>query len=546
MMSRAIDAEWSGDSIRVLAAGNSPIAAMFWTGLRQFGGRLTVRFACIVFGALVAAHLPPACLSGALAQSENERPSPRESADLPAATKLAPNMGSGLRGRVLDSVTGKPAAGVPVIIQATKQSLSGRADERAPRETRTDANGEYVFSGLPLLDYNLWAIQENRTCVALNSIPVIEGQVSPVDELQLVEGSWLEGRVLTLGGEPLSRDPRTGERVQIGLSGPSRPRTGTSIESCAVDDDGRFRLRVPAGRNFPHVLAAEFWQQVWRKEKFERGIDVAAGETLTVNFRISEKPSQRPPPPLRPLRDPVKLPPPVAAEWDAAETIRDLGGWYELDQDRHVVEINMVYDAKTGRRFENKYTDSDEALRIAPAFPRLKRLFLHKGQATDESLECLRDLKGLETFYIWDAIAITDAGAPHLSNLENLERIHLSKSPVGDAVLEAVAKLPKLQKISMQQNAFTDAGLAHLSHMQELRSLWIGMSKGKITDAGLAHLAGLVNLAELDLQQSQVTDAGLEHLKKLTNLQNLYLSSSPVTNKGRESLREALPNLNIR
>jgi hypothetical protein len=117
---------------------------------------------------------------------------------------------------------------------------------------------------------------------------------------------------------------------------------------------------------------------------------------------------------------------------------------------------------------------------------------------------------------------------------------------IGDAALEALAKLPKLSKMSMQQNAFTDDGLAHLVDMQQLRSLWIGMSKGKITDAGLAHLAGLEDLEALDVQQSQVTDAGLEHLKGLKNLQNLYLSTSPATEEGRARLREALPNLNVR
>ena len=485
-------------------------------------------------------------MRGGLARGGIEEQPPRKAADSPATAKPAPLSAGGLRGRVLDAVTGKPAAGVIVTIQATKQSLSGRTEERASRETRTDANGKYEFSGLPPLAYNVWADADDRTSAALNSIPVVDGEIRPADDLQLVEGSWLEGRVLTLRSEPLSRDPKTGDRLRIGLSGPSRPRSGASFESCPVDDGGRFRLRVPAGRNFPYVLAPEVWQRTWRKEIYERGIDIEEAEQpVAVNFRFLEKAPTRPPPPPRPARDPVKLLPPVAAEWDCDETIRDLGGWYQLDKDRHVVAINMVYNDEAGRRFDNRYTDTDEALRIAPAFPNLKRLYLHKGQATDESLACLEDLKGLETFFIWDAKAITDSGTMYLANLENLENIHLSNSPVGDAALEALAKLPKLRRISMQQNAFTDAGLAHLGDMQQLRSLWIGMSKGKITDAGLAHLAGLENLEELDVQQSQVTDAGLEHLKKLKNLRKLYLSTSPVTANGLATLREALPNLNV-
>ena len=451
-----------------------------------------------------------------------------------------------LRGRVLDAVTGTPAAEVLVTIQATKQSLVGRKGEGFVRETRTDAKGEYQFSALPLLDYNIWADAADRTCSALNSVSVVDGKISTADDLQLVEGSWIEGRVLSFRGEPLIRDPQTGERLRIGLNGPARPRSVISFESFPIDDDGRFRLRVSAGRNFPHILSPELWERTWRKEKYERGIDVEVGQLLTVNFRILEQQPKRLPTLPRPVRDLVKLPLPIAAEWDCAETIRDLGGWYQLDEERHVVEINMVYRNENGRRFSNSYTDSDEALRIAPAFPCLKRLYLNKGQATDESLACLADLTGLETFFIWDATAITDSGAKHLANLENLKTIHINHSLMGDAALEAISKLSKLTRISMQRNDFTDTGLAHLADMKQLRSLWIGMGKGTITDAGLVHLGGLDNLEDLELQNSQITDAGLEHFTELKNLRRLNLGQSHVTDNGLAALREALPNLKFR
>jgi hypothetical protein len=497
--------------------------------------QLFVRWVPFALGAILWGCLSPAGACSSLAYGGTKEPTPGKAADAAPA--------GGIRGRVIDAVTGKPAASV-VTIQTTKQSLRGRKEGGDCRTTRTDASGEYQFSGLPPAAYNIWADADERTCAALNSIAVVAGEIHQVADLELVEGSWLEGRVLTLRGDPLSRDPKTGDRLQIGLSGPSRPRSGTSFDSAPVDDDGRFRLRVPAGRNFPWILAPGVWDQTWRKEKFERGLDVETGRNKAVNFRVHDG-TPKPPPPPRPARDPVVLAPPVAEEWDAAETIRDLGGWYRLDADRHVIEINMVYNDTTGTRFDNKYTDSDEALRIAPAFPRLKRLLLYSSQATDESLACLADLQGLDTFFIWDASAITDAGAKHLSQLKNLESIHISNSQIGDGALEALATLPKLSRMSLQQNAFTDAGLGHLADMQQLRSLWIGMSKGKITDAGLAHLSGLEELEQLDLQHSQVTDAGLEHLKGLKSLRRLLLGRAPVTDKGLDSLREALPDLNV-
>jgi hypothetical protein len=462
---------------------------------------------------------------------------------VPGMLNITLEHGGGIRGRVVDAVTGKPVPAVRVEIQATKQS-SRAADHRGWRETQTNVEGEYEFSRLPPAEYNVWAHDADRTCAALDSVPVVAGAVCQAADLELVEGGWLEGRVSTIRGQPISHDPETGSRLHVALNGPSRPRSGTRFESCLVDDEGRFRLRVAPGRNFPYLAAPEVWQRTWRLEKFERGVSVESGRTVAINFRLLDRPAYLTPPP-RPERDPVKLPPATAAERDAAETIRDLGGWYQLDKEGHVVEINMVYHEEGGVRNDNNYTDSDEALRIAPAFPRLTRLYLHKRQATDESLKYLIDLKGLQTFFIWDATAITDVGARHLAHLENLENIHLGSSQMGDAALEALSRLPKLSRMSLQKNAFNDAGLAHLAEMRCLRALWIGMSKGKITDAGLAHLSGLEDLEELDVQQSQITDAGLEHLKGLRNLRSLYLSTAPVTAEGLAGLREALPNLNV-
>lgn len=416
-------------------------------------------------------------------------------------------------GKVVDAVTGKPAAGIAVTIQPTKQTSIEVADRNWLRFAQTNSDGVYEFKNLAAAEYNVWTSAPERTCVALNSFPITKNQRHQAPDLELIEGGWIEGRILTLLGQPVSRDPTTGDRLRVGLNGPARPRSGTSFESCTVGEDGHFRLRAPAGRNFPYLISTSAWSQIWRKEKFEQGIDVADGQTLKVTFRVRNT-APISPPARRPARDPVKLPPPVDNERDAAETIRDLGGWYQLDEEGHVVEINMVYNDRTGVRYDNDYVDTDEAMRIAPAFPRLKRLLLRKGQATDDSMACLADLEGLDKFYVWDATGLTDACAPHLGHLKNLTSVHVSQGGIGDDTLKVLADLPKLQRMSLQGNAFTDAGLAHLARATQLRSAWIGMSTGTITDAGLQHLMDLKHLEQLEVQQSEVTEEGIATLKK--------------------------------
>jgi Leucine-rich repeat (LRR) protein len=217
-------------------------------------------------------------------------------------------------------------------------------------------------------------------------------------------------------------------------------------------------------------------------------------------------------------------PVPVAAERKAAALVRQFGGWYVLDGDSHVVEVNMVYHLDPGgKRFDNQLTDSDGALRAAGSFPRLKRLLLHRGQATDEGLVSLVGLADLEAVHVWDAIKVTDIGISHLAGLPKLQKVHISNGLIGDGSLAVFAKMPSIQELSLQGNNFSDAGLKHLAGMIQLRSLWVGMSKLPITDAGVRHLAGLTALEQLDLQSSRLTAAGVAALKDLTQLRSLYL-----------------------
>src|SRR5262249_22783719 len=147
--------------------------------------------------------------------------------------------------------------------------------------------------------------------------------------------------------------------------------------------------------------------------------------------------------------------------------------------------VNMVYyHSPAGRRYDNDRTDTDEALRAVSAFPRLKRLFLHKGQATDDALRSLSQLGELEVLFVWDAGRITDTGIAHLAGLAKLKDLHFNNGPLSDATLAVFGRLPELRKLSLQGNSFSDDGLKHLAALKQLRALWVGMNRRPITDAG--------------------------------------------------------------
>jgi hypothetical protein len=70
-----------------------------------------------------------------------------------------------------------------------------------------------------------------------------------------------------------------------------------------------------------------------------------------------------------------------------------------------------------------------------------------------------------------------------------------------------------------------------------------------VGDSDLAVLAKRMerfpNLDTLSLEGPRVTDAGVAHLKGLKQLKNLMLLNTEVTEKGRSDLRRALPELKV-
>ena len=140
---------------------------------------------------------------------------------------------------------------------------------------------------------------------------------------------------------------------------------------------------------------------------------------------------------------------------------------------------------------------------------------------TDEQLaEKLKGWANAATSLFLANSKITDAGLAHLKGLENLKSLNLVWTKI------------------------TDEGLVHLKGLTNLEKLYLSVTK--ITDAGLIHLKGLTKLKLLNLLFCKITDAGLLHLKGPGKLENLNLLGTKVTDAGVKSLKKALPDCKIR
>lgn len=178
----------------------------------------------------------------------------------------------------------------------------------------------------------------------------------------------------------------------------------------------------------------------------------------------------------------------------------------------NVVEVNMVYNDDGSKRLDNKLVTDDLKAHL-PALVGLKELLLYESQATDDCLSVVGQVRSLEKILMWDATNVTDVGAAHLRNLPRLKFIHLSKSQITDESLRIFGTMFQLEGLSLQENRFTDQGLAQLKNLHQLNILWVDLGATNITDKGLESLMGLTKLKELGIQKTAVTPEGVAKLK---------------------------------
>jgi Leucine-rich repeat (LRR) protein len=165
----------------------------------------------------------------------------------------------------------------------------------------------------------------------------------------------------------------------------------------------------------------------------------------------------------------------------------------------------------------------------------------HSAEEIDEVLSHVGRLNRL-TFLELLNTPVSDAGLAHLEGLANLRILKLQgENKITDAGLIRLKRMTSLKQLFLDDSQITDAGLTHLKTLTDLEEL--GLANTQVGDAGLAHLKGLNKLNTLDLRGTQVTSAGLTHLKGLTNLRMLRIGSTKITDTGIYQLRKSLPGL---
>lgn len=146
------------------------------------------------------------------------------------------------------------------------------------------------------------------------------------------------------------------------------------------------------------------------------------------------------------------------------------------------------------------------------------------GEAEFRAIGTLTHLKSL-TLY-GKCHGLTDATAPHLAGLKELEELGTDGAQLTDTGLKHLAVFPELRRASFFHTSFgmkgfTGVGFGALRACLKLERLTVaGISMG---DEGFAAIATITQLRDFSTWHTYQTEAGNTHIAKLTNLKSLKL-----------------------
>jgi hypothetical protein len=176
---------------------------------------------------------------------------------------------------------------------------------------------------------------------------------------------------------------------------------------------------------------------------------------------------------------------------------------------------------------------TNESLSHLRSLTHLVMLDISRTKISDSGLSYLNACRGLVVLMLPDAI--TDAGLAKLKNLHDLRELNLDETHISDQGLSGLTHLLHLESLDLSSTRTTDAGVALLAKLPQLNRLVLG---GAITDAGAASLQKLIHLREIDISQTQIGEQGLGALGSLPDLRTLYVGRQ-VTDAGLKALSKS-------
>ena len=141
-----------------------------------------------------------------------------------------------------------------------------------------------------------------------------------------------------------------------------------------------------------------------------------------------------------------------------------------------------------------------------------------------------RDRDGYVIEVDFRGTSIGNDALQHLSGLRRVRVVLLSETAITDVGAIQLGKISTLRNVDLRNCPISNAGIAPLSEIAELRALRLSGKNGNTTvdDDALGDIAKMTKLKVLAMDQLWVGSEGLSQLTELTELEELYLSKTLV------------------
>ena len=195
---------------------------------------------------------------------------------------------------------------------------------------------------------------------------------------------------------------------------------------------------------------------------------------------------------------------------------------------------------------------TDASLAHLSGLPALETLQTNLSGMTDDGTKALagiRTLRALKLFH--PAKAFTGSGLAHLAELPELRSLTVAGSyAFGDAGMEAVATLTRLQEFRTWHAGQTIEGVRRLKALKNLKSLTLGQVLAytppvTLSDETLAILAEMPSLESLQLEEARLSFDALRGLRALAGLKSLTLRGIDIPDADVDRLRRELPQVKL-
>lgn len=161
-------------------------------------------------------------------------------------------------------------------------------------------------------------------------------------------------------------------------------------------------------------------------------------------------------------------------------------------------------------------------------FPETDLLSLERVTLSDDALGVLGKLKQLWWVHAKDAPSLDNRVCSQLAKIPKLERLSLSNSQVDDEGVAELSKIKSLKVISLDGTKVTPASAKLLAKLEEL--IHLSLADTAIDDSAMKHIAKLRKLRWLDLSNTLISDAGVEDVNAL-DLRVIMLGNTKVTDR---------------